>query len=204
MNFADINKLAWQKMNGLIPAIIQDATNQTILMLGYMSKEALSKTLETGLVTFYSRRLQRLWTKGETSGNYLAFCDYRIDCDNDTILISAKPTGPTCHLGNDTCFNNAQASSFDIISKLENTIAKRQQERPTGSYVSALFNAGLSKISQKVGEEGVEVALAAVLKNKEQLCEEAADLFFHLLVLLRASDLSLKEVLTVLTERAKV
>lgn len=193
-------KLDWQKMNGMIPAIIQDAQSFAILMLGYMNQEALQKTLQTRKVTFYSRRRNALWVKGETSGNELTLIDIRIDCDNDTLLVLVKPNGPTCHQGTYSCFKT-NIPQDGIISRLEKKIAERQQHSPEGSYVAALFASGIGRMAQKVGEEGVEVALAAALSNQQTLTEEVADLLFHVLVLLRAREVTFSEVLDVLEQR---
>lgn len=195
-----MENLAWDKMNGLIPAIIQHHTTNKILMLGYMNKAALAQTLITKKVTFFSRSKQTLWVKGETSGNYLELCHVYPDCDNDSLLVIALPKGPTCHQGSATCFADRQDN--DVINNLEQTILQRIQEQPEGSYVTTLCNAGIAKMAQKVGEEGVEVALAAVMSEKQDLCEEVADLVFHLLVLLKAKEMSFSEVLHILQCRA--
>jgi phosphoribosyl-ATP pyrophosphohydrolase/phosphoribosyl-AMP cyclohydrolase len=196
----DYSLLDWQKMNGLIPAIVQDKDSNQILMLGYMNQEALAKTIESNLVTFYSRSKASLWTKGETSGNYLTVCHIDHDCDKDAILIKATAQGPTCHLGNTSCF--AEQCDKNMIAYLEETIRLRKNQPIEDSYTSSLFNAGLMKIAQKVGEEGVEVALAGVVQDKDALCNELADLFFHMLVLTAARDLRFEDVLSVLSARA--
>lgn len=198
----DENNVNWQKMKGLIPAVVQDVIHKNILMLGYMTKEALVKTIQTGQVTFYSRSQKKLWTKGETSGNFLKVCEISTDCDQDALLILAKPSGPTCHLGDVSCFAKMSYRQNDFISMLERTIEVRQKDNTNNSYVASLMRQGINRISQKVGEEGLEVALAAVSQNKEQVCEEAADLVFHLLVLLRAKGLGFNDVLAVLAHRA--
>ncbi|MEE9451673.1 MAG: bifunctional phosphoribosyl-AMP cyclohydrolase/phosphoribosyl-ATP diphosphatase HisIE [Gammaproteobacteria bacterium] len=203
MNNFDIKQLAWEKSNGLIPAIIQDARSGTVLMLAYMDQDALRTTLVKKRVTFYSRSKKRLWTKGETSGNYLELVSVHPDCDQDTLLIQAIPTGPACHLGNKTCFNSAGATAWEIIQELEKIIQNRKKDLPEKSYVTSLLKAGIKKIAQKVGEEGVEVALAAVSDDANELSEEAADLVFHLLILLQARELSLADVLRVLQARRK-
>ncbi|MFI4938472.1 MAG: bifunctional phosphoribosyl-AMP cyclohydrolase/phosphoribosyl-ATP diphosphatase HisIE [Candidatus Berkiellales bacterium] len=194
MTFA-IATLDWEKMNDLIPAIVQDIETQKILMLGYMNQAALEQTLKTQRVTFYSRSRKALWEKGETSSNALILCDILTDCDQDALLILAKPVGPTCHLKTQSCFNQ------NVISRLEEIILQRQKDLPIDSYVAKLLNAGIARIAQKVGEEGVEVALAAALEDKQALCNEVADLLFHVLVLLRAREINFSEVLGVLTSR---
>lgn len=194
-------KLDFDKNNGLIPAIVQDAQTKTVLMLGYMNEEALKKTKETGLVTFFSRSRQTLWTKGETSGNYLKLVDILVDCDQDTLLVKAIPSGPVCHLGNDTCFAEENTPSIEFLNILETIIASRKREMPEGSYTTHLFNKGINKIAQKVGEEATEVVIEAITHNKERLLEESADLIYHLLVLLKAEDLSLAQVANVLRKR---
>lgn len=197
-----IEKLNWEKMNGLIPAVIQDESNQKILMLGFMNPAALKQTMMTKVVTFYSRSRQALWVKGETSGNQLQLCDINVDCDNDSLLITARPTGPICHKGTISCFSESKSKN-DTITRLEKVIYQRFDQKPENSYVTKLFNSGIGRIAQKVGEEGVEVALAAALSDKAQLCDEVADLFFHVLVLLRARELSFADVLEVLKKRDK-
>ncbi len=192
-----IENLAWDKMAGLIPAIVQDQASKQILMLGYMNEAALLQTLHSQKVTFFSRSKNRLWTKGETSGNYLQLCEILPDCDNDSLLITAKPLGPVCHQGSQTCFN----SGLPILEQLEQIIIQRQTERPEGSYVAALFAQGIARMAQKVGEEGVEVALAAMQNNPHALSEESADLLFHMLVLLQAQGLSFNAVVQVLQKR---
>ena len=194
----DPDTLAWDKQDGLIPAIIQDARSHRVLMLGYMDRAALDRTLATGLATFYSRSRERLWTKGETSGHTLDVLAIETDCDADTLLIAVRAHGPTCHLGRTSCFPTA---SGDFLADLADLIAARQRERPAGSYTTRLFDAGLRRIAQKVGEEGVEAALAAVAQTPDELVGEAADLLFHLLVLLRARDLDIEAVIARLAER---
>ena len=194
-------KLDFDKNNGLIPAIVQDAQTKTVLMLGYMNEEALKKTKETGLVTFFSRSRQTLWTKGETSGNYLKLVEILEDCDRDTLLVKAIPTGPVCHLGTDTCFAEENTPSIEFLNILETIIASRKREMPEGSYTTHLFNKGINKIAQKVGEEATEVVIEAITHNKERLLEESADLMYHLLVLLKAENLSLAQVANVLRQR---
>lgn len=194
----DTDALAWEKQDGLLPAIVQDANTRCVLMLGYMSRAALQATLESGHVTFYSRSKQRLWTKGETSGHVLKLVSIETDCDADTLLVQALPHGPTCHLGRESCFPQAPG---DELAQLEATIAQRYQDRPAGSYTTKLFDAGIKRIAQKVGEEGLETALAAVAEDDAALLGESADLLYHLLVLLRMRGLSLADVHRVLASR---
>lgn len=194
----DATALAWDKQGGLIPAIVQDAVSRRVLMLGYMNRQALDHTLASGRVTFYSRSQRRLWTKGESSGNTLHLVGIEADCDADTLLIQAHPAGPTCHLGRSSCFAQAPA---DFLAELDAFIDHRQRERPAGSYTTRLFESGLPRMAQKVGEEGVETALAAVVGKDGELSNEAADLIYHLLVLLHASKLSLADVIAVLQQR---
>lgn len=194
----DIN-LDWQKMDNLIPAIVQDADSRQILMLGYMNQEALAKTMETGLVTFYSRSKQALWTKGETSENFLRLVDISSDCDQDALLILARPQGPTCHLGTTSCFKDEV--SQDILTRLQVLLAQRYAERPSGSYTSELFAEGTKRIAQKVGEEGVEVALAATTGDKQEFISESADLLFHLLVLCQDKAVKFAEIMAELQKR---
>jgi phosphoribosyl-AMP cyclohydrolase / phosphoribosyl-ATP pyrophosphohydrolase len=195
----DFATLDWDKQGGLLPVIVQDADTRRVLMLGYMDRAALKATLETQLVTFFSRSRQRLWAKGETSGHVLSLVSMEADCDHDTLLVLARPAGPTCHLGTQSCFPAAPA---DILSELDARIAARVRERPHGSYTTKLLDAGIRRIAQKVGEEGVETALAAVAQDDAALLGEVADLLYHLLVLLRARDLSLRDALAVLESRA--
>lgn len=194
----DIDGLAWEKQGGLLPAIVQDADTLRVLMLGYMSREALQATLASGQVTFFSRSKQRLWMKGESSGDVLDLVRLEADCDADTLLVQARPAGPTCHLGRASCFPQAPA---DGLAELDAVIAQRAQELPEGSYTTRLFEGGIRRIAQKVGEEGVETALAAVAQDDDALLGEASDLLFHLLVLLRARGLSLADALQVLETR---
>lgn len=200
MKTSDFSTLAWKKMDGLIPAIIQHAKTGAVLMLGYMTSETLQTTIETKRVTFYSRSKNRSWVKGEVSGHQLVVSEILSDCDGDALLIFVEPQGPTCHNGSESCFGDDVRSELNIIPMLCALIADRHQKRPSGSYVAELFNSGVKRIAQKVGEEGVEVALAAV--SDEELCEEMADLLFHMLVLLEAKQLSFFEVVRVLRERS--
>lgn len=196
----DPSTLDWEKQSGLLPAIVQDARTRKVLMLGYMSREALQATLDRGEVTFYSRSKQRLWTKGESSGHTLRLVGIETDCDRDTLLVQALPQGPTCHLGRDSCFPQAPG---DGLAELEAVVAQRYRERPVGSYTTRLFEAGMKRIAQKVGEEGLEVALAAVVEDDAALLGEAADLLYHLTVLLRARGLGMADVeRTLATRRA--
>jgi phosphoribosyl-AMP cyclohydrolase / phosphoribosyl-ATP pyrophosphohydrolase len=197
----NINAIDWTKDSGLVPAIVQDARSLRVLMLGYVNQESLQKTLKTGLVTFYSRSRQSLWQKGETSGHILRVCDIRMDCDKDTLLILAEPEGPTCHLGTTSCFGEDAEPNLAVLADLAATIRQRKQSGGPESYTAKLFKEGVTRIAQKVGEEGVEVALAATTKS-ETLPEEAADLLYHLLVLLEACDTDLAAVLKVLHRRA--
>lgn len=195
---ARLAELAWDKQDGLLPAIVQDARDLRVLMLGYMNREALAETLASGKVTFYSRSKQRLWTKGESSGHVLALRAIDVDCDNDTVLIQAIPHGPTCHLQRASCFPDAPA---DFLGELDALVLSRDEQRPAGSYTTRLFEAGTKRMAQKVGEEGVETAIAALAESDELLLGEAADLIFHLTVLLRSRGLSLRDVKDVLRER---
>lgn len=190
----------FEKSAGLIPAIIQDADTRKVLMLGYMNEAALQKTQYEGRVTFYSRSKDRLWTKGESSGNFLEVKDIGIDCDNDTLLIKVNPTGPVCHTGTDTCFTeNNEGSAF--LHQLESVIVDRKNNPNDSSYTASLFKKGINKIAQKVGEEAVELVIEAKDDNKELFLGEAADLLYHYLVLLAAKDISLDEVLNLLKQR---
>ncbi|WP_394223187.1 bifunctional phosphoribosyl-AMP cyclohydrolase/phosphoribosyl-ATP diphosphatase HisIE [Alteromonas gracilis] len=197
------NKLAWAKMDNLLPAIVQDALSGKVLMQGYMDQEALAKTLETGKVTFFSRSKQRLWTKGETSGNTLDLVSVACDCDQDSLLVLANPNGPTCHTGVESCWFDGNTPAFTFLADLERVLAARKDADPKSSYTASLYNKGIKRIAQKVGEEGVETALAATVHDKEELKNEAADLLYHLTVLLQASDMSLNDALNVLRERHK-
>jgi len=188
--------------DGLVPAIIQDVLTKNVLMLGYMNEEAYEKTVELKKITFYSRSKKRLWIKGEVSGNYLTLVDIKIDCDRDTLLISAKPEGPTCHTGTDTCWGDKNESSFGFLSYLEEIIALRKESTDyKGSYVASLFKKGINKISQKVGEEAVELIIEAKDNNDDLFLNESADLLFHYLILLQAKGFQLKDVEEILKNR---
>lgn len=191
----------FKKGGGLVPVIVQNADSGKVLMLGYMNEAAVQKTQESGLVTFFSRSRQTLWTKGETSGNTLDLVSLSVDCDNDTLLVLARPNGPTCHTGTETCFDGDSSPSLSFLSTLENVIKSRENDDDAKSYTAKLLSGPLHKISQKVGEEGVEVALAAVAESDDDLKNEAADLIYHLLVLLRAKKIDLREVMDVLNGR---
>ncbi len=193
-----VEALAWDKQGGLLPAIVQDAATLRVLMLGYMNREALQATLDSGLVTFYSRSKQRLWTKGESSGHVLELVSLRNDCDDDTLLVLANPKGPTCHLQRESCF---PAAPGNFLAELDALVAQRERERPEGSYTTRLFEGGVRRVAQKVGEEGVETALAAVAQDETALLGESADLLYHLIVLLRARGLSLQDAVAVLQTR---
>lgn len=196
----DLN-LDFDKVNGLIPAIVQDVESNLVLMLGYMNQEALDKTLETKLVTFFSRTKKRIWTKGETSGHYLHLDSITVDCDNDTLLVKAKPVGPVCHTGNDTCFDEKNNSKTLFLDKLRQIIKDRKNNPTDKSYTASLFEKGINKVAQKVGEEAVEIVIEAKDNNKELFLGEAADLLFHYLVLLEAKEIELDEVMEVLIDR---
>ena len=190
--------------HGLIPAIIQDAETKNVLMLGYMNEESLQKTIETQKVTFFSRSKQRLWTKGEESGNFLNLVSIKNDCDGDTLLIQAKPVGPTCHTGADTCWQEENKENYGFISQLEDTIKTRRENADSEkSYVASLFEKGINKIAQKVGEEAVEVVIEAKDDNDDLFLSESADLLFHYLILLQAKGFQLNDVVDVLKKRQK-
>jgi phosphoribosyl-ATP pyrophosphohydrolase/phosphoribosyl-AMP cyclohydrolase len=190
--------------NGLVPAIIQDNETNKVLMLGYMNEEAFHKTIEIKKVTFFSRSKNRLWTKGEESGNTLSLVSYTIDCDNDTLLIKVIPNGPTCHKGFDTCWEETNSQDYGFISELEKTIANRKENQTNeSSYVASLFQSGINKIAQKVGEEAVEVIIEAKDTNDELFLNESADLLFHYLILLQAKGFTLDDVIDVLKLRQK-
>ena len=189
---------------GLVPAIIQDATTQKVLMLGYMNEEAYQKTIQTKQVTFFSRSKQRLWTKGEESGNYLRLVDIKNDCDKDSLLIQVNPAGPTCHTGTDTCWEQENTSNFGFISTLEKTIEERRTNADGSTpYVASLFEKGINKLAQKVGEEAVEVVIEAKDNDDSLFLNESADLLFHYLMLLQAKGFTLKDIEAVLKSREK-
>jgi phosphoribosyl-ATP pyrophosphohydrolase/phosphoribosyl-AMP cyclohydrolase len=197
----DPDQLDWPKGDGLLPAIVQHARTGEVLMLGYMNAEALEATQRTGRVTFFSRSKQRLWTKGESSGHVLELESIRVDCDADTLLVTAIPHGPTCHTGTSSCFGETVRPPLGFLAELDALVARRHAERPEGSYTTRLFEGGVRRIAQKVGEEGVETALAGVAQGDEELLGEAADLVFHLTVLLRSRGLSLADVVNLLAAR---
>ena len=198
-------KIDFQKNNdGLVPAIIQDATTKNVLMLGYMNEEALEKTKATNKVTFFSRTKNRLWTKGEESGNFLNLVDLKVDCDNDTLLVQVNPVGPTCHTGTDTCWGEDNEPNFGFFSTLEDVINERVANKDTKkSYVASLFDKGINKVAQKVGEEAVETVIEAMDNNDELFIYESADLLFHYLMLLKAKGFSLKDIEAELKGRQK-
>jgi phosphoribosyl-ATP pyrophosphohydrolase/phosphoribosyl-AMP cyclohydrolase len=191
----------FEKVNGLVPAIIQDEASKEVLMLGYMNQEALDESVRTGKVTFFSRTKDRLWTKGETSGNFLMLRNIEVDCDQDTLLITVNPKGPVCHTGSDTCFSHPNKGKTHFIDHLRKVIKERKNNPSDKSYTSSLFNEGINKVAQKVGEEAVEIVIEAKDDNKELFMGEAADLLFHYLVLLEAKGFELDEVMEVLIGR---
>lgn len=198
MKNINFDALDWNKQDGLLPAIIQDAKTLRVLMLGYMNRDAIQATKDSGEVTFYSRSKQRLWKKGETSGHVLSVVSFEADCDNDTLLIQAIPAGPTCHLNRTSCFETAPSN---FLGELDAIIEKRNSERPVDSYTTRLFESGVRRIAQKVGEEGVETALAAVAQDENALVSESADLLYHMMVLLRSRGLSMDAVMKTLQAR---
>ena len=191
----------FNKMNGLVPAIIQDSRTMKVLMLGYMNQEAYAKTLATKTVTFFSRSRQCLWTKGETSGNYLKLVDIKLDCDKDTLLIKAIPIGPVCHTGADTCWNEENSNPIMFLSELQQFIDKRHKEMPEGSYTTSLFKDGCHRMAQKVGEEALEAVIEAVADNNDRLIYEASDMLYHLIVLLTSKGLSIEDLARELQKR---
>ncbi len=198
-------RINWEKVDGLVPAIVQDFQSSQVLMMGYMNQDALAKTGETGQVTFFSRTKERLWTKGETSGNVLQLVSISLDCDDDTLLVKVNPIGPTCHTGTTTCWDGdpQEESQMVWLHQLEQLLAARKNSDPESSYTASLYARGTKRISQKVGEEGVEVALAATSGDKAELVCESADLIYHLLVLLQDQGLSMNDVINKLKERHK-
>jgi len=199
----NLAELAWEKQGGLLPAVIQDARSGVLLMQAYMNKAALARTLDVGRVTFYSRSRQELWEKGETSGNTLECVDIESDCDGDSLKVLAKPTGPACHTGTATCWDSGKQPDLAFFAELESVIESRKGSDPKDSYTSQLQNRGVKYIAQKIGEEAVETALAAVAGDKKELLDESADLLYHLLVLLNKADLQLADVASVLKARHK-
>ncbi len=192
----------FEKSGGLVPAIVQDATTLKVLMLGYMNREAYEKTLACKRVTFYSRSRQTLWTKGETSGNYLELVDLKVDCDHDTLLVKAIPQGPTCHLGTDTCWGEEnKRNPILFLNELQDFIEQRHREMPEGSYTTSLFKDGINRMAQKVGEEALEAVIEAVSGNDERLVYEGADMLYHLIVLLTYKGLRIEDLATELAQR---
>ena len=199
----NLDKIDWNKGQGLVPAIVQNSDNGQILMLAYMDRAALAQTISSKKVTFFSRSKNRLWTKGETSGNWLDFISGEMDCDADTLLIQARPQGPSCHTGSVTCFNDQTPNNIGFLDQLTILIAERHKTMPEGSYTTSLFAEGKARIAQKVGEEGVELALARMKDDNTELANEAADLLFHMMVLLEDAGLSLTDAISVLQNRHK-
>lgn len=195
-------QLDWDKTQGMMPVIVQHSVSGEVLMHGYMNKEALAKTLQEGNVTFFSRTKNRLWTKGESSGNFLKIVSITPDCDNDTLLVLANPIGPTCHLGTSSCFSHA-APDWTFLYQLEQLLASRKNGDPESSYTAKLYASGTKRIAQKVGEEGVETALAATVNDRHELTNEASDLIYHLLVLLQDQDLDFSTIIANLRSRHK-
>lgn len=195
-------KIDFDKGNGLVPAIVQDADTQQVLMLGYMNAEAVKQTRESGFVTFYSRSRETLWQKGETSGNTLSLIEMRVDCDEDTLLIQAKPAGPTCHTGTVSCFGTDGPSGFGFLASLTNIIEQRRNADPKSSYTASLLQGPLTRATQKVGEESVETVIAALAQSDEELISESADLLYHLMVLLAAKGHTLSDVVAALNSRS--
>jgi len=202
MNFNEV--IDWQKVNGLVPVIVQNSLNGQVLMHAYMDPLALESTLETGFLYFFSRSKQRLWMKGETSGNKLRLKSLQLDCDNDTLLAKVEPSGPTCHLGDASCFssNDSELPGWQVIFDLEQKIIQRQNQAEKNSYTQELYKQGINKVAQKVGEEATETVVASLAESNEALANEAADLIYHLLVLLQLRNLSLNDVAEVLQKRA--
>ena len=196
-------QLDFKKMNGLIPVIIQDDKTNKVLMLGFMNEEALIQSQKTGKVTFFSRTKNRLWTKGEESGNFLEIVSMSSDCDNDTLLIKVNPAGPVCHTGNDTCFNEKNEEDIMFLKQLQDFILRRRQEMPEGSYTTSLFNKGIGRISQKVGEEAVETVIEAMSGDDERLLYESSDLLYHLIVLLTYKGFRIEDLAKELKKRHK-
>jgi phosphoribosyl-AMP cyclohydrolase / phosphoribosyl-ATP pyrophosphohydrolase len=199
----NLQNIDFSKLNGLVPAIIQDVQTNKVLMLGFMNEEAVKKTVETGKATFFSRTKNRLWTKGEESGNFLNVVEILPDCDNDTLLIKVNPVGPTCHTGADTCWGEVNQGNVQFLSDLQNLISKRKEEMPEGSYTTSLFRSGIRKISQKVGEEAVETIIGAMANDDENFIYETADLMYHLMVLLASKGYTIENVVDELQKRHK-
>jgi phosphoribosyl-ATP pyrophosphohydrolase/phosphoribosyl-AMP cyclohydrolase len=199
----NLDEIDWDKGEGLVPAIVQNSDNGQILMLAYMDRAALAQTISSKKVTFFSRSKNRLWTKGETSGNWLDYISGEMDCDADTLLIQAQPQGPSCHTGSVTCFNDQTLSNIGFLDQLGRLIAERHKTMPEGSYTTSLFAEGKARIAQKVGEEGVELALARMKDDSAEMANEAADLLFHMMVLLEDAGLSLADAINVLQGRHK-
>jgi phosphoribosyl-ATP pyrophosphohydrolase/phosphoribosyl-AMP cyclohydrolase len=199
----NLDEIDWDKGEGLAPAIVQNSDNGQILMLAYMDRSALAQTISTKKVTFFSRSKNRLWTKGETSGNWLDYISGEMDCDADTLLIQARPQGPSCHTGSVTCFNDQPPNNIGFLDQLGTLIAERHKTMPEGSYTTSLFAEGKARIAQKVGEEGVELALARMKDDSAEMAHEAADLLFHMMVLLEDAGLSLADAINVLQDRHK-
>lgn len=200
LNDEQRNQLDWEKTDGMLPVVVQHAVSGEVLMLGYMNQDALQVTEESGKVTFFSRTKQRLWTKGESSGHFLNVVSITPDCDNDTLLILVNPIGPTCHLGTSSCFSPT-VSDWTFLYQLEQLLAERKHADPDSSYTARLYASGTKRIAQKVGEEGLETALAATVHDREELTNEAADLMYHLLVLLQDQDLDLATIINRLKDR---
>ncbi len=199
----EVSQIDFSKLDGLVPAVIQDDKNRLVLMVGFMNREAVQKTIETGLVTFYSRTKARLWTKGEESGNFLKVVSILTDCDNDTLLIKANPAGPVCHTGSDTCFSEEVAEERDLefLKYLQDFIDRRKMEMPEGSYTTSLFKGGTRKIAQKVGEEAVETIIGAMAGDNENFIYEAGDLLYHLIVLLTDKGYRIEDIIGELRRR---
>ena len=198
----NIDQVDFEKLNGLVPAVVQDDKSMKVLMVGFMNREALEKTKEFGKVTFFSRTKERLWTKGEESGNFLNVVSILLDCDNDTLLIKANPVGPVCHTGADTCFSEINPkSNVQFLSYLQDFIDRRKQEMPDNSYTTSLFKAGTGKISQKVGEEAVETIIGAMANDDENFIYESADLLYHLIVLLSHKGFRIEDIINELNKR---
>ena len=198
---ASLSKLAWKKEQGMLPAIAQDHISGQVLMLAYMNKEALEATLATGKATFFSRSRQRIWCKGESSGNTLYIQEITADCDADTLLLKVKAEGPACHKGTTSCWNEATAPSLTFLALLDTLLESKKTESPENSYTASLYDEGVKRIAQKVGEEGIETALAAVAGDHDELINESADLLYHLMVLLKANTLSINDVIKCLQQR---